>query len=90
MSVVFVVVASVLLAVTGANLLRLILGRTVYDRLLAAGVVGTNAVVLLAVVGFIFERPDMFVDLAITYALLNFLSMVAAAKYLERHGGEPL
>jgi len=60
-------------------------GPCVFDRLLAAGAVRTNAIALLAVMGFIFERPDMFVDLALTYALLNFVGTVAAAKYLENH-----
>ena len=49
------------------------------------GVVGTNIVGLLVVIGFIFQRPDMFVDLALTYALLNFIGTVAAARYLARH-----
>ena len=49
---------------------------------------GTNASVLLALTGFIFERPEMFVDLALAYALLNFIGAVAAGKYLERHPEE--
>ena len=63
-------------------------GETIFDRLLAASAVGTNAIALLAVTGFIFERPDMFVDLALTYALLNFIGSVVVGKYLERHGTE--
>ncbi|MEK9658976.1 MAG: MrpF/PhaF family protein, partial [Chloroflexota bacterium] len=39
----------------------------------------------LAVTGFLFERPDMFVDLALGYALLNFVGTVAVGKYLERN-----
>ena len=49
---------------------------------------GTNAIALLTITGFIFERPEMFVDLALTYALLNFIGTVAAAKYLENHPDE--
>jgi multicomponent Na+:H+ antiporter subunit F len=81
----FVIVASVLVALNAVAFVRVALGPSVYDRLLAAGAVGTNSIVLLAVLGFIYERPGMFVDLAITYALLNFIGAVAAAKYLERH-----
>jgi hypothetical protein len=62
----------------------------VYDRLLAAGAVGTKAIALLALIGFIFDRPDMFVDLAITYALLNFIGTLAAAKYIENHAQVPI
>ncbi len=84
----FVVIASIIVALNAVALYRVAVGETVYDRLLAAGAVGTNSIVLLAVVGFIFERPDMFVDLAISYALLNFIGAVAAGKYLESHREE--
>jgi len=50
--------------------------------------VGTNAIVLQALTGFIFERPEAFVDLALAYALLNFIGAVAAGKYLEAHPQE--
>lgn len=85
MTDVFTLGAAVVVAVSTAGFYRIIVGRTVYDRLLAAGAVGTNAIVLLALTGFIFERPEAFVDLALAYALLNFIGAVAAGKYLERH-----
>ena len=62
---------------------RLVFAPTAFDRLLAAGAIGTNAVVLLVLTGFVFDRPDMFVDLALSYALLNFIGTVAVGKYLE-------
>ena len=82
----FTIAAGAIIGISTVIFWRLINGKTVYDRLLAAGAVGTNAIALLAVTGFLFERPDMFVDLALTYALLNFIGAVAAGKYLERHG----
>lgn len=85
MSAVFVATASAIIFLSALSMWRLAVGQTIYDRLLAAGVVGTNIVGLLVVIGFVFERPDMFVDLALTYALLNFIGTVAAAKYLARH-----
>ena len=85
MTDVFTVGAGIVVAVSAASFYRIVVGRTVYDRLLAAGAVGTNAIVLLALTGFIFERPEAFVDLALAYALLNFIGAVAAGKYLERH-----
>ena len=88
MSAVFVAALTVVIVVSGAAFYRIAVGRTVYDRLLAAGAVGTNAIVLLALTGFVFERPDMFIDLAISYALLNFIGAVAVGKYLERHREE--
>lgn len=88
MSDVFTAAAAVIVVLSAVVSIRVILGQTIYDRLLAAGAIGTNAIVLLAIIGFMFERPDMFVDLALTYALLNFIGTVAAAKYLERHDEE--
>ncbi len=84
----FSVALVVVIAVTGGAFYRIIVGRSVYDRLLAAGAAGTNTIVILALFGFVFERPDMFVDLAISYALLNFIGTVAAGKYLESHQDE--
>ncbi|CAN5800459.1 hypothetical protein BH23GEM11_BH23GEM11_14360 [soil metagenome] len=67
----------------GLNFIRVILGPTLFDRLLAVGAIGTNAVLLLAVIGFVYGRPDGFLDLAITYAILNFVGVVAIAKFLD-------
>jgi multicomponent Na+:H+ antiporter subunit F len=69
-------------------LYRVVSGPTLYDRIIAAGLMGTNGVLVLAIVGFIYDRIDMFVDLAIAYALLNFVGTVALGKYLERHRKE--
>ena len=84
----FTAAAGVILALSAVMFVRVIRAETIFDRLLASGAVGTNAIAFLAVTGFIFERPDMFVDLAITYALLNFIGTVAVGKYLERHGAD--
>ena len=83
MSVLFVAVLAVAVATNAALFYRLLVGRTPFDRLLAAAAIGTNAVILLVLIGFVFERPDMFVDLALSYALLNFIGTVVVGKYLE-------
>ena len=83
MSVLFVAVLAVAVAINAALFYRLLVGRTPFDRLLAAAAIGTNAVILLVFIGFVFERPDMFVDLALSYALLNFIGTVVVGKYLE-------
>lgn len=67
----------------GANFYRVFLGPTIYDRLLGVGAIGTNAVLLLALIGFVYARPEGFLDLAITYAVLNFIGVVAVAKFLD-------
>lgn len=66
-------------------LYRVVSGPTLFDRIIGASLMGTNGVLLLAVLGFVFQRPDMFIDLAIVYALLNFVGTVAAGKYLQKH-----
>ncbi|RAP33040.1 pH regulation protein F [Candidatus Marinamargulisbacteria bacterium SCGC AG-410-N11] len=64
---------------------RVLKGPTVMDRLLGVNVIGTKATVLLVVMGVIFERVDMFVDIAIGYGLLNFIASIGAAKYFQHH-----
>jgi multicomponent Na+:H+ antiporter subunit F len=65
------------------GLYRIAVGPTVFDRLIAAALVTANSVVLLVLLGFLFDRITMFVDIAITYALLAFLLPLALGKYFE-------
>lgn len=65
-------------------LIRVILGPTVLDRILGANVIGTITTILLLVIGFLFENVGMFVDIAIAYALLNFIATLGATKYFLR------
>ena len=80
----FVIVGIVLLAFMVPVLLRVMIGPTAIDRIVAVNIIGTKAAVLLVIIGAIFERVEMFVDFALAYALLNFLGSVAAAKYFHR------
>ena len=66
-------------------LYRAIKGPRVYDRMLAVNVIGTKTVVLLALTGFIYERPQ-FLDIALVYALMNFIATIAFLKYRETGG----
>ena len=63
-------------------LVRLFLGPTLYDRVLALNAFGTLAVLMISVVGFLFGRPD-FLDIALLYALLNFISTIAILKFFR-------
>ncbi len=63
-------------------MLRALLGPTVYDRVLALNMFGTKTVLLIAVLGFLGGRPD-FLDLAIVYALINFIATIAVLKLFE-------
>ena len=63
---------------------RVMRGPTVFDRMLGVGVIGTKTVILVCLVGYLFGRVDMFVDIALAYAMLNFIGAIVVAKYLDR------
>jgi multicomponent Na+:H+ antiporter subunit F len=63
---------------------RAVLGPTIFDRILALNNFGTCTVLFIALYGFASERPD-FLDLALVYALMNFIGTIAVLKYLEGH-----
>jgi len=63
-------------------LLRALLGPTVYDRVLAVNSFGTKTVLMIGVLGFLTGRPD-FLDIALLYALMNFISTIAVLKFFR-------
>ena len=73
----FAIVATMLLA-----LARALLGPTVFDRILAANTFSTKTVLLIAVLGFFTNRPELL-DLALVYALINFVGAVAVLKFVR-------
>ena len=83
--------ASTAILVTMAlALVRAIKGPTIYDRILAVNAFGTLTVVLIAVHGFLAGRPE-FLDIALVYALINFIATIAVTKYVKfSHLGHPL
>jgi multicomponent Na+:H+ antiporter subunit F len=71
------------LAITmGLALLRAIIGPSVYDRVLAVNMLGTKTVLLLSVIAFVLGRPD-FLDLALAYALINFIGVLAVLEFFQ-------
>ena len=62
-------------------LIRAVLGPTTYDRILAVNMAGTKTVLLIAVIGFLTGRPD-FIDLALIYVFLNFITTIAILKFV--------
>lgn len=69
------------------TLARAIAGPSLYDRVLAVNSVGTKIVLLIAAIGFVFGRPD-FLDIALLYALVNFIGTLAVLKFFRyRHLG---
>ena len=78
---VFAMVAVVVLM--AASLLRVWWGPTVYDRLIAVALIMAKGVAIIALLGFVLGRPELFLDMAIAYALLAFLLPLAMGKYFE-------
>ena len=85
----FAAVAIAVLITMALALFRSIKGPTVYDRILAVNAFGSLTVVLISVYGFLTGRPE-FLDLALVYALINFIGTIAVSKYVEfSHMGRP-
>jgi multicomponent Na+:H+ antiporter subunit F len=70
-----------------AALYRAVAGPTVLDRLLGVNAIGSKTAVVLILIGLLYERVDMFVDIAIAYGLLNFIAVLAAARYFQKRKG---
>ena len=75
-------VALAILVTMGMAIARALIGPTVYDRVLAVNMFGTNTVLIIAVLGFMLGRPD-FLDIALVYALINFVGVVGVLKFYE-------
>ena len=78
----FVVAAAALLLSMVLVLIRLYNGPTLYDRVLAGNAFGTQTVLFIGVLGFLTGRPD-FLDIALLYALINFVGTIAILKFFR-------
>ena len=78
----YYVVTIATLVTMGLALIRAVLGPSVYDRVLAVNMVGTKTVLLLSVIAFLYGRPD-FLDLALAYALINFIGILAVLEFFR-------
>lgn len=78
----FIVAAAALLISMALLLIRLYVGPTVYDRVLATNAFGTQTVLFIGVLGFLTGRPD-FLDIALLYALINFVGTIAVLKFFR-------
>ncbi len=78
----FITVAVAILLVMVLALIRALLGPTLYDRILAVNMFGTKTVLLIAVMSVIAGRGDL-VDIALVYALINFISVIAVLRFFE-------
>jgi multicomponent Na+:H+ antiporter subunit F len=76
-----------LAAVMLLPVLRALKGPTSVDRLLGVNAIGSKTTVLLILIGLLYRRVDMFVDIALAYALLNFIAVLAASRYFQKRKG---
>lgn len=69
-------------------LYRVVCGPTVLSRILGVNVIGTKTTIIIIIIGTLYDKVHMFVDIAIAYALLNFIASLAAARFFQRHRQE--
>ncbi|GGP38846.1 monovalent cation/H+ antiporter complex subunit F [Shewanella saliphila] len=78
----YIVVSLAILVTMVLALVRALKGPSVYDRVLAVNVFGTKTVLLLSVIAFLYGRPD-FLDLALAYALINMVGILAVLNFFQ-------
>lgn len=78
----FIAILAGLLAIVLTMIVTMFVGKTVYDKLNALFVINTNIVMLILVVGLIDDRMDMHIDIALSYAILGFITTVILAKFI--------
>ena len=78
----YILVSIAILVTMVLALVRALLGPSVYDRVLAVNVFGTKTVLLLSVIAFLYGRPD-FLDLALAYALINMVGILAVLEFFQ-------
>lgn len=71
-----------ILVVMVLAIIRGMMGPTLYDKILAVNMFGTKTVLLLSLLGFLMGRPE-FLDIAIVYALINFISVIGVLRYSD-------
>jgi multicomponent Na+:H+ antiporter subunit F len=79
----YILVSVAILVTMVLALVRALLGPSVYDRVLAVNVFGTKTVLLLSVIAFLYGRPD-FLDLALAYALINLVGILAVLEFFQK------
>jgi len=68
-------------------LYRAVFGPTILDRLIGVNAIGSKTTALLILIGLIYQRVDMFVDIALAYATLNFIAVLATSRYFQKRKG---
>lgn len=79
----FLYSAVLLTIIIAVPLIRVLKGPTLFDRLLATNAIATKTIVLICLIGFLFNRIDMFIDITLAYAILGFIGSLMIAKFVS-------
>ena len=69
------------------SLYRAVFGPTILDRLIGVNAIGSKTTTLLVLIGLIYGRVDLFIDIALAYAMLNFIAVLAASRFFQKRKG---
>jgi multicomponent Na+:H+ antiporter subunit F len=87
MDAVFLVSGLCLVLLMIGSLYRGVVGPTTPDRLICVNAIGSKTMVLLIIIGMIYHRVEMFVDIALAYGMLNFIAVLALSRYFHKRKG---
>lgn len=73
--------------IVAISLYRAVFGPTILDRLIGVNAIGSKTTALLVLIGLIYHRVDMFIDIALAYAMLNFIAVLAASRFFQKRKG---
>jgi multicomponent Na+:H+ antiporter subunit F len=84
----FLAISILLTAIILIPVYRVVKGPTVFDRLVGVNAIATKTIVLICLIGFVFGRIEMFIDITLAYAILGFVGSIAISKYMSTEKGE--
>ncbi len=84
----FLGAAILLTAIIWIPVYRVVKGPTIFDRLVGVNAIATKTIVLICLIGYVYGRIDMFIDITLAYAILGFVGSIAIAKYMTTDKGE--
>ena len=79
----FIYAAVILTAIIAVPAYRVIKGPTVFDRLVGTNAIATKTIVLICLIGYVFDRIGMFIDITLAYAVLGFVGSLTISKYFS-------
>ena len=82
MNTFYIIALAALIVFLLLMVLHMVRGKSIYDRMNALAVINSDVVILIVILGFQDGRPEMYIDIAIAYAILGFVSNIVVAKYL--------